>query len=331
MPELQNESERVIGSDGVKLTEVWGRLDSLCHKLWEEDRVAAVGLQALIEEFRGEITRAEQMMTSYKKAISEQRQTLEQVLSSRHQQEMSKMQDIINGANKDVAALKETLKFEEAKLRESLKREELKNGELRGVIDTKEKELDHLKDEMLKRETEMDARHASKMRELYDELQKKEATTESFWSKQRQQWDAEHQERLASLEQKEKTLAERSKFLEKDYQSKIGDLQKKYEGLLDNLKVRATNLEHEYNQRETELLAAYNQLKNDLETKESSLLKERDSVAQKDREISDRRHRLEEEYRRKQMELDTLKDTLKSEVNKIVREYRAKQEGHPAS
>src|SRR5256885_8620191 len=65
-----------IDNAAGRLNEVWHRLDLVCRRLWDEDSPSAVGLQALTEEFKGEVHRVEQLLAATQKTLQEQRHAL---------------------------------------------------------------------------------------------------------------------------------------------------------------------------------------------------------------------------------------------------------------
>jgi len=177
--------------DGTpRLNEVWSRLDGICNKLWREDRQCAVGLQALVEEFRAEVDRAEKTVESLRSSLAIQRKTVEQ--------------EVCGAFEGRVAALCEQLadlRRAAQNMEEALARERGRNAELRKAVDAKAAEIAELNESHLKAEAERHLQYAEKARLLRGEVKEMELRLETEWEKRRQQLDAECAARLAQARQ----------------------------------------------------------------------------------------------------------------------------------
>lgn len=187
-------------TSATRLGEIWNRLDALCLRLWHEDRIAAVGLQAVIEEYKGEIARAEQMLSGLQKALGEQRQTLESSFNQQYQSEKTQWTE-------RHAALERQVKS----LEDSLAQERARSEDFRKKLETTERAYSEFKETALKKEAELDTSHSAHLRGLLDEMEKREARMA---------------EGETDLRRKANTLEDRIRELETAYQKKNQELDK---------------------------------------------------------------------------------------------------------
>src|SRR4051812_9012570 len=107
-------------STSGRLNEIWQRLDLVCRKLWDEDSSAAVGLQAVIEEFKGEVHRVEQMLISYQKTLYEQRQAMAKEYEGIYNDRIRAIEHQLAHGNERIAIMEDGLFKKEAKIKDLL-------------------------------------------------------------------------------------------------------------------------------------------------------------------------------------------------------------------
>ena len=144
---------------GPCLNEVWSKLDGICNKLWKEDSQCAVGLQALVEEFRTEVDRAEKAIESLRSSLGLQRKTVEQEVYAVYEARVAALCAQLADARRTVQ-----------NLGESLTRERGKNGELQKAFDARGAEIAELNENHLKVETERNLQYAEKERMIRSEV-----------------------------------------------------------------------------------------------------------------------------------------------------------------
>ena len=175
---------------GPRLNEVWSKLDGICNKLWKEDSQCAVGLQALVEEFRTEVDRAEKAIESLRSSLGLQRKTVEQEVYAVYEARVAALCAQLADARRTVQ-----------NLGESLTRERGKNAELQKAFEARGAEVAELDENHLKVETERNLQYAEKARMLRSELKEKELRLEAEWEKRRHQFETECEARLAQARQ----------------------------------------------------------------------------------------------------------------------------------
>lgn len=310
----ENKTVIHLTNGGVHLGEMWGRLDILCRKLWQEDRAVAASLQAVIEEFRGEVARAEQMITAFQQAIQEQRQTLQTELSSIHQREVAVIREQLEGARKQLTPIEEALVAEKRR-----------NQQLMKELGAREATVVEFKDAGLKTEAELVGKYTKMMQELHNEIQQKEKELETYWQGRVKATEEELAKEKMEYKQKTAQLVNKEQELLDEHKDKESGLEKKYQGHLEEIKQHAVSLEEKFNKKEIDLLATYTRYKQELEVKENQLHKKDDELHRREEELIKRSHQLEEEYNQKRQEMDGLKKKFQEEVGLLVAEYQSKK------
>ena len=89
----------------TRLLEVWQRLETICRQLWDADSPAAVDLQAIMEEFKGEARRAEQTLSRLRKVQEELRETVTKEVEQGFADELRTVQFQLKSALEREAAL----------------------------------------------------------------------------------------------------------------------------------------------------------------------------------------------------------------------------------
>lgn len=269
-----------------QLHEFWDRLEIICQKLWEEDRAAAVPLQALTEEFRGEVSRLESLYQQQHKAYYELREKLSVEFDTANRSKIEDLQKQLADSQSRAADLEQSLDAARRKIQE-----------LSGRLASVEQESMEFKDQFLKSEVERDAARAKKMEEYYQSLQAKAAALEKMWEERRAQLDADHGRRQ-------------------------DELRRKYEGLFEELKSRASELERSTAKKEEDLAAMYQSRVKELEAQQDKLQKFSESLRQREQAFAAVKEQLESDYRKKRLDLDKLKETFQAEIAVLIQRYQ---------
>jgi len=283
-----------IDKANSKLGEIWDRLGEICRKLWEQDSPSAVTLQALIEEFKGEVHRVEQSLAAAFKALSEARQSAAKEFEDLYSDRVHGLESQLSRANSRISTLEQTLAGREKDLDAALK-------------DLARKEAENVKfhDEYLKAASHYDEMQAKKMEGFYQELQKKGAEMESLWEG-------------------------RQKALEAEYRQRAEALQKKHDEAMAEVKARVQAHEGQLAQREAQLKQFQERLLQEQSSWESRKLADHEGLVKRDEELKKQSQDLAYEYKRKQSELQNIKEGMQREIAEIVRQYQAKVKGQNA-
>ncbi len=270
------------------LSESWSRLEPICRRLWEENSPAAVNLQAVMEEFGGEAQRVEQMLQACQKALHEQQEKLsEDAAFLRSEQSKSQTLEL------------ETAKAQLARAEGSLSQKRTKADGLKAELSAQVAENVEFHDKFLKAEAAHDEDRVKKMEAFYTELNKKGATLETSW-------EARH------------------KALEEEHRLRDAALQKKHDALAEALKNRIVELEQFYAKQDAELTKAHDRMMQEMTAWEASNRLKDEALLKRDKESTLREHQWKEEYTKKQLEFEGLKESLQREVAEIVKQYQAK-------
>ncbi|HAM34454.1 MAG TPA: hypothetical protein DEB40_13760 [Elusimicrobia bacterium] len=272
----------------TRLHEAWQRLELVCRRLWDSDSPAAVDLQAIIEEFKGEVHRVEQMVSTLRKLHQELRDTVSKEMESNYSEEIRALQLQVKNANERILGLEESLAKKEEHTQQLLK--ELAAKEALNL---------EFHDKYLKASTEQDEARAKKMESFYQELMKKETDLEAGWVTRHAALEAEHKQRTDMLK-------------------------KKHDELLEDIKARATALEEHYAKREVELDLAHEHYRTDKESWDAVRLSEQQSLSKRKEELALQAENLAVEYKKKLGDLQRIKESMQQELGEVVRQYQAK-------
>lgn len=161
------------------LAEAWSRLEELCRRLWEENSPAAVEAQAIVEEFKGEVSRMDaQFVLAEDHRRHEQTEHEEALACLRRQYEM------------ELASAKKRLELMEKSLHEK----DLHIEDLLKVLSRKEEENLEFHSQVLRMSAAGDEVKSKKMDEFYQELLKKEASMDASWQQRHQALEKDHQQ-----------------------------------------------------------------------------------------------------------------------------------------
>jgi uncharacterized protein YukE len=272
----------------IHLAESWNRLELVCRRLWDADSPAALELQAIVEEFKGEARRAEETVATLRRVQSELRDTLSREMERAYSEEIQALRLQLKRAEENSAG-------QDAKLAQR----EAHNQRLLQELAAKETQNLAFHERFLAESAEQDEARAQKMETFYKGVQAKEAALEA-------RWEARH----AALEEEHKQRAE--------------TLKKKHEELLAELKTRAAGLEDHYSTRETELELGQKRLQADREAWDANRLAESQTMSKRREELALQAESLAGEYKKKQVELQRIKEAMQSELAEVVRQYQAR-------
>lgn len=275
----------------TRLPEVWQRLEAICRRLWDTDSPSAVDLQALIEEFKGETHRAEQMIATMRKNNNELREAVTSDVQRLFTEQVRSLQVQLKNAQERGAALEAA----------SAKKDDRIEGLLKELADKEAVNLE-FHEKFLASTAVADEARANKMDSFYKELTDKEGQLESRWEARHVALDAEHKQRSDALK-------------------------KRHEGLLEEIQARAAALEEHYSKREHEAELAQEHFRTDREAWDEARLCEAQSLSKRKEEIALQADNLANEYKKKQTELQRIKESMQSELAEVVRQYQAKMRG----
>lgn len=223
------------------LTDIWKRLEPLCRRLWDENSPVAVSLQALAEEFNGEVQRASHLLQAcqdtireQQKAMAEERARVDSLrkdllareaenaefhdrflkLEATHDEERSKkMEAFYQDLNKRRAELESSLEARRWAMEDELKER----------AQALQKKHDELVASLKQRADEMEKQHSAQENEL--------AKTHSRILQEMSTWEADTRRRDEALLAREKAMTERERQIKEEYQKKQTELQQIKEGL----------------------------------------------------------------------------------------------------
>ena len=278
-------------NERVHLNELWERLDSACRKLWQEDRVSAIPLQAVAEEIKAEFRGTEQLLESMKKALQDQKKLISQDYELQYGDRIVSLEKELQHYKSHSAALEEQLAKEKSHVESLLK-----------DVESKEEENVQFREKYLKIEAERDAVRAKKMEEFHREMETKADDIERMWE-------------------------ERKKALESESKHRKDEPEKKYQALLEAVRLRAEETETQYLQKEAKLLEAQKQIQAELQARDERLHAVEEALRKQTDAANARAAELEREYAQKRTELDGLKQRMQAEMGEVLKRYQAKTAG----
>lgn len=266
----------------AELESLSGRLDEACRKLWDEDHVAAVPLQALADEIKA-------LLPAPAKAISE--------LGAASEEREGRMLELAERLKAAEGRLAECLARAEAghavvRLEQELKLEKERTAVLRGELKTakehaeaalletaaKEEELTNFKERHLRADAQKDSERAQKNADLLAGIEEKERELEASWTRRHKTLEAEQKEHQANFEKRHREILEalrdNSAGLEKTYAQKEARLLELNKRLIEEFQDREGKtraVEEELRARTAMLAAAEAALARDFEEKQAEL------------------------------------------------------------
>ncbi|MEK7383204.1 MAG: hypothetical protein AAB262_07945 [Elusimicrobiota bacterium] len=212
------------------LPNAWLRLQEVSRQLWEANSPAAVETQAILEEFKGEVSRIDAQFS-----LADEHQRHE---AAEHEEEIACMR---RQFEMELANLKKRLELMEKNLHEK----DLYIEEQLKVLARNEDENLAFHSQVLRMSAAGDEVKSKKMDEFYQELLKKEALMEDSWQQRQKALEKDHQ-------QTEEVLA--SKQAELDAWDKRRHTEE--ESLLKkqtDLEIRSQHLVQEYRKKQQEI------------------------------------------------------------------------------
>ncbi|MDE2489931.1 MAG: hypothetical protein KGM24_03740 [Elusimicrobia bacterium] len=233
------------------LVEAWQRLEAVCRRLWEENSPSAVEAQAIFEEFKGEVARADaQSANSAELRAHDLREHEQDLAELRRQYEM------------ELAGLKRRLELHEQTLREK----DARVDDLLKTVASKEEQNLEFHAQVLKMSAASDETKAKKMEQFYQDLMKKEESLGDVWQQRHKALEEEHehlrkilaakQAELDAWEQRRVTEEESLKKRQTEHELKSQQLASEYrkkqqeiEDLKASLQRSVTELVRQYQAR----------------------------------------------------------------------------------
>jgi chromosome segregation ATPase len=233
------------------LTGAWERLESVCAKLWDENSSSAVEVQAVVEEFKGEVHRVDAHL-----ANTEEMRALD---LREHEDDLAAMR---RHYEIELAGLKKRLELQDNALREK----DMRVEELLKTLARKEEENLNFHSQVLRMSASSDEIKTKKMEEFYQELMKTEATQADSWQKRHLtlEQENEHRQKILAVRQteldawenrrmgEEEALKKRATDVELKSQQLVQEYRKKQQEIEDmkaELKRNITDLVRQYQSR----------------------------------------------------------------------------------
>ena len=212
------------------MTGAWERLEAVAKKLWDENSTSAVEVQAVVEEFKGEVHRVDSHLSNT--------EDIRARMMSEHEDELAAMR---RNYELEMAGLMKRLELQETALHEKEARVE----ELLNTLSRKEEENLSFHSEVLRMSANSDEQKTKKMEEFYQELLKKEASQADTWQSRHATLESENENRrtiLAARQTELDALANRLLGEEESLKKRTTDVE-----------IKATQLAQEYRKKQQEI------------------------------------------------------------------------------
>ncbi len=229
----------------INLDAVCEKLETVTRKVWDEDRVSAVALQAVSNEIIAGLRRAEEIVSS----LHQELQNRESVLNREWEAKASALEEKTDAALAKALALEDELFKAKAKIA-SLMRD----------LEAKEEENGLFQEKCLKAEAQKTAERAAHMEKFIEEQGEKEKEREEFW-KQRHQ------------------------ALESDFKRREQEFEKRQRDLLEEMQRSAEDTRKLQLQKEMELMDAQKQLQAEFQVREKAQREKEREYARKYEEL----------------------------------------------
>jgi hypothetical protein len=269
-----------------ELQQLSGRLDEACRKLWDEDRVAAVPLQALADEIKLLLPDSLRALKELG-AVSEKSEARAAELADRLEQAEERLAENTARAEAGhaVPRLEQELKLE--KERTAVLREEVKAAKARaeaalGETAAKEEELNNFKERHLRADAQKDAERTQKNADLLAGIEKKELELEDAWTRRHKALEAEQKERQDGFE-------------------------KRHRGILEALRENSAGLEKAYMQKEARLMELNKRLVEEFQDREARTRAVEEELRARTSMLESSAAALAKEYEEKQAAIEALK------------------------
>lgn len=214
----------------ANLNGAWERLEAVCAKLWDENSASAVEVQAVVEEFKGEVHRVDAHL-----ANTEERRALD---LREHEDDLAAMR---RHYEIELAGLKKRLELQENALRDK----EAHAEDLLKTLARKEEENLNFHSQVLRMSASSDENKTKKMEEFYQELMKTEATQADSWQQRHVtlEQENEHRQKILALRQTELDAWENRRLGEEESLKKRGT----------DVEIKAQQLAQEYRKKQQEI------------------------------------------------------------------------------
>lgn len=229
----------------LNLEVVREKLEAVCRKVWDEDRVSAVALQAVSDEVLAGFRRAEEIISSLRQDL----QTQESLIKREREMMTASVEERLDTAKVRTATVEEQLREAKAKI-ESLLQD----------LETKEEEHALFQEKYLRLEAKKDSERAAHMEKFIEEEDTKEQERETFW-KQRHQ------------------------ALENDFKKREGEFEKKQHDIMEEMQRSTEETKKLLLQKETELMDTQKQLQAECQRCETALQGQEREYARKHAEL----------------------------------------------
>lgn len=225
--------------------EIFKKLEAVCRKLWDEDRVSAVALQAVSNEVTSGFSRAGEIIAS----LHHELQVKESVLRNEYDMKLRE------AGEKLAAALART-----AGVEEEWCRAKLKVNALLKELEAKEEENSGFQEKHLRIEAQKDSERAAHMEKFIEEENAREHERELFWE-------------------------QRNRELEAEFKRLEHELQTRYREALEEARRSAEETGKLLSQKEAKLLEARKQMEEEYRVREAALSERGKDYAKKCEEM----------------------------------------------
>jgi chromosome segregation ATPase len=214
----------------ANLNGAWERLEAVCAKLWDENSPSAVEVQAVVEEFKGEVHRVDAHL-----ANTEERRSLD---LREHEEDLAAMR---RHYEIELAGLQKRLELMEHALRDK----ETHAEELLKTLARKEEENLDFHAQVLRMSASSDETKTKKMEEFYQELMKTETTQADSWQQRHValEQENEHRQKIIAARQGELDAWEKRRLEQEDALKKRAT----------DVEIRAQQLAQEYRKKQQEI------------------------------------------------------------------------------
>lgn len=269
-------------NEALPMHELIERLEAVCRKLWDEDRVNAVGLQAVANELKIALQQNERVTQS----LHERVHATKRDCAMQYEAKLATLNDQLTYYMAQTAAHQEELVKAKAHIEALL-----------GQVEAKEEESVRFREKYLKLESDKELARTEKLDELIEEIGAKDRKREEHWKQRHHALESEFTQRQLELEATHKTL-------------------------LDEIRNRADQMEEAYRQKESKLTEIQKQFQKAFHDQEARLRDQQLKVLGDTEALAARSVQLERDYAQKRAEVETLKQNLKAEVEGLTRRYR---------
>ncbi|MHB2025757.1 MAG: hypothetical protein ACYCPQ_03825 [Elusimicrobiota bacterium] len=277
-------SKEAANADDTRLKELWRRLEAVARRLWIENSATAVGLQSLIEEFQSEISRIEDLLRSYRVSYQEQRELLEKTY---FQDKISELESSLRAAQEKIEALGAEL---------TRKKEKIHGMEK--LLGEKDESIARAHESHIKSTLENSEEFNRKIETLYQDVLIKESELVPLWEKRRQELEEQYRSRIRELEEEQKFFIAEAKK-----QGEIAD--------------------NTYREKLHEIREAQQKTMGEITDWSSRKLKEEQDILRRSQTLDLKVQEMEHEIKKREKELELIKEKLQQEVATVVRQYQS--------